>query len=79
MCLIEYKEIIANSDHEFSDSHSISGEHNFGLLIPFFFKPYVVSNLISNDIIHLLCYSLGEGDGADSSGLRDDDSVELRK
>lgn len=64
-------------DHELSDGHTVSHEGDFGLRGAFFLESDIIADLLSEGVSHLIGYSFCEGDGADSSGLGDKDSVIL--
>ena len=47
MGLIKYNDIEMLSNHELSDSHTVSHEGDFGLRATFFLKPDIVADLFS--------------------------------
>lgn len=78
MCLIQHKEIVSDSSHQFSDSHAVSGEDDPCILAPLLLKPHVIAYFFPNLQVHLLGNTLSQCDCADPSGLGDDDPPEVR-
>lgn len=75
MGLIEYKDVELFSDHEFSDSHTVGHESDFGFGRALFFESDIVTNLLTQSVTHFVRYSFSESDGTDSSGLCNEDSI----
>ena len=75
MGFIQNKDIKVFSDHKLSDGHTISHEGNFGLRGSFLLESDIVTNFLAKGFVHLNGNSLSQGDGTDSSGLSDKDSV----
>jgi hypothetical protein len=78
MGFVEDEEVVVYSRHQLSNGHSIGCEDDTSLLASLFFEPNIVANFLPNLKTHFLSNPLGECDGADSSGLGDDDFLEVR-
>jgi hypothetical protein len=75
MGLIEDKDIEVFFDHELSYGHTIGHEGDFGLGRPFLLESDIVADFLAEVFLGFKGNSFGESDGADSSGLGDEDSV----
>lgn len=77
MRLIEDKQIIRQTSHQFSNSHSVSRKDYLCILASSLLKPYIVADLLSYLQVHLLSNPLSKRNSADSPRLRDDHPLEV--
>lgn len=75
--LVQHEDIEHAPRHQLPDRHAVGHEHHPTLDRSLLLEPNTVADLLPHCIAHLLRHPLGQGDGADPPGLRDQDAPEV--